>query len=177
MRSVTTATKTAIGLVGAAASLLAMDAFAFAQGHSTARTASCRPAQLKARHGFSNGAAGSLVTPLRLRNVSREACSLRGYPRITLLDGHGHAVRKVRHSGGARHTVRLAPGGTAEAFLRTGLTSPTGDSDDCPRARSVRIAPPHRKRSLRLRIKLVVCDADVSPLKARRAASARSGAG
>lgn len=164
MPRTTTVAKTAICLLGAAASLLAVATFA--QGDPTAKAAACRTAQLKAGHGFSNGAAGSVITPLRLRNVSQTTCSLKGYPRITLLGRNGHGVRKARHSGGAGHTVRLAPGRAAEASLRTGVTSPTGDSDDCPRAKAVRIAPPHRKRSLRLRIKLVVCDADVTPLRA-----------
>lgn len=167
MRPATRATKTAIGLIGLATGL--PFASAWADGHPRTRVATCRTAQLRAAHGFSNGAAGSYVTPLRLRNVSRTTCSLKGYPRITLLDGRGHAVLRVRHSGGVvAHTVRLAPGRAAQTSLRTSITSATGDSRDCPSASALRIAPPGESRSLRLRIGLTVCrgDADYLPLEA-----------
>ncbi len=168
MRTGRQATKAAIGLTAVATSLLAVAASV--EGETAATIPSCQTAQLKAGHGFSSGAVGSLVTPLRLRNVSRGTCSLKGYPRVTLLTRHGHViVRKVpRERGTVAHAVLLDPGRVAQAALRTSISSRTGNSRDCPRAMAVQIAPPHRKRSLRIKITLRVCqaDADVGPLRA-----------
>lgn len=70
------ARKAAIGVTAVAISFLVVAASV--EGETAATVPSCQTAQLKARHGFSNGAAGSLVTPLRLRNVSHRTCSLKG---------------------------------------------------------------------------------------------------
>jgi Protein of unknown function (DUF4232) len=92
------------------------------------RTA-CRPSALRAKV-FLNGATGSLLGGIQLRNVGGTACTLRGRPAVELRDANG-VVLNVREMasaplwkqlGAARPrdwpTTRLTSGGVAQVFVR-----------------------------------------------------------
>ena len=67
-----------------------------------------------------NGAAGKIVYPLELTNLSKHACTLRGFPGVSAVD------RNLRQLGSPARwdhvipvrTVVLAPGATAHTLLR-----------------------------------------------------------
>jgi hypothetical protein len=59
----------------------------------------CRPAQLAGRVGGSTGAAGTIMLAVVLRNTSRTACSLRGYPALRLYRPHRSLPAHVQHGG------------------------------------------------------------------------------
>jgi Domain of unknown function (DUF4232) len=67
-----------------------------------------------------NGAAGSIYYSLYLTNLSRRACTVRGYPSVSAVDLAGRQVGRVatRETGTRPATLTLAPGATATAVLR-----------------------------------------------------------
>ena len=67
-----------------------------------------------------NGAAGSIFYPLQFTNLSRHACTMRGFPGVSAIDRNGHQLGSPAswdHAVPAR-TVLLAPGATAHTILR-----------------------------------------------------------
>ena len=67
-----------------------------------------------------NGAAGSIFYPLQFTNLSRHACTMRGFPGVSAIDRNGHQLGSPAsrdHAVPAR-TVVLAPGATAHTILR-----------------------------------------------------------
>jgi uncharacterized protein DUF4232 len=58
--------------------------------HSSA--ARCRPAQLTLSYAGTEGATGHMELTIRVRNTSRAACELRGYPAARLIGGAGRAL-------------------------------------------------------------------------------------
>jgi hypothetical protein len=93
-----------------------------------ARTA-CKPARLGASVQL-QGATGSLLGSIRLRNAGGKTCTLRGRPTVQLRDANGvlldadeAAARPLWQQLGAPKpkgwpTVRLAPRGTAQVFVK-----------------------------------------------------------
>ncbi len=67
-----------------------------------------------------SGAAGSTYYTLELTNLSRSACTLSGYPRVSAVDLRARAVGSAasRDAAHPARTVRLAPGASATAVLR-----------------------------------------------------------
>lgn len=67
-----------------------------------------------------NGAAGSSFYSLYFTNLSRRACSLKGYPGVSAIDLSGRRLGRSagREAGQAPAAVMLAPGATARAVLR-----------------------------------------------------------
>jgi Protein of unknown function (DUF4232) len=66
-----------------------------------------------------NGAAGTIFYPLQFTNLSKHACTMRGFPGVSVLDRHGRqlgAPASRDHVAPVR-TVLLAPGATAHAIL------------------------------------------------------------
>ena len=67
-----------------------------------------------------NGAAGSVYYNLYLTNLSGHPCTLRGYPRVSAIDLHGHQVGAAasRETDKRPAVVTLGRGVTATAVLR-----------------------------------------------------------
>ncbi len=67
-----------------------------------------------------SGAAGSTYYTLELTNLSRSACTLVGYPRVSAVDLAAHRLGRAasRDTAHAARTVRLAPGASATSVLR-----------------------------------------------------------
>jgi hypothetical protein len=83
--------------------------------------AACRGSQLAATYVGSDGATGHMELTIALRNTSRTACRVHGYPRAALLDGAGRRLplRALRGASffpdtrAASRPVMVAPGGLA----------------------------------------------------------------
>ncbi|WP_261386633.1 DUF4232 domain-containing protein [Streptomyces sp. BK340] len=83
--------------------------------------APCPTRYLNARSGVSQGAAGSVYQVIDFTNISKSACTLYGYPGVSLAGGS--PVRQIGPAA-TRSTitpptlVTLAPGATGNALLR-----------------------------------------------------------
>jgi hypothetical protein len=81
----------------------------------------CSSRYLRADPGTSEGAAGSIYLSIKFVNLNNVACTLYGYPGVSLAAGTpvtqvGAAADRV--AGSARTTVTLQPQGVASALLR-----------------------------------------------------------
>jgi hypothetical protein len=67
-----------------------------------------------------NGAAGSIYYNLYLTNLSRRACTLKGFPRASAVDLRGHQIGAgaTRETAQKSAVVTLGRGATAMAVLR-----------------------------------------------------------
>lgn len=137
-----------VGLGGAL--LLALSpAVAGAQRASAAPrpTPICRPAQLTLSSVTEGAAGGSVRDVFRWRNHSTTTCTLRGYPRVRLLDARSRAVPIVDHHGAGYLTpaapvrvVRLNRGGAAYFSLEWGHNPAVGIT--CVLVRHTLLTPP-----------------------------------
>lgn len=143
-------TVTAIAGVGlACAPLLAGSAPASAS--ASAAVPKCTAADLGVWLAVdqSNGAAGTIFTPLEFTNISRHTCTLRGFPGVSAISSSGRQLgNPAVWEGGGKTTVQLAPGATAYALLGY-VDAVTGN---CPpgqqiNAYQLRIYPPDQKQA------------------------------
>src|SRR5919198_2009883 len=125
-----------LGLVGVAA-LLATAAALFSGAAGGRALVRCHTADLSGRLGFIQGAAGSRIGPLVLKNRSRHTCTLFGYIGGQLYNAAGRPIRThiVRDHSGPRHAVVVAPGRTAFAELHWSAI-PLGTARTCPQPRT-----------------------------------------
>jgi hypothetical protein len=112
----------------------------------------CHTADLSARLGFIQGAAGSRFGPIVLTNRSDHLCTLYGYIGGQLYDPAGRPMRTRLVRDRTRRTllVRLRPGRRAFADIRWSAI-PLGSARTCPRPRSFALTPPEERSRLRLR--------------------------
>jgi len=98
----------------------------------------------------SDGAAGTVGYPLEFTNISRNACFVKGYPRVSALGGKGQQLGSaaVRAPGSKAVRVTIAAGRTAHAELLwadvTNYPAPTCKPADTS---LVRVYPPNQKGS------------------------------
>lgn len=81
----------------------------------------CPTSDLQVRLGTSNGAAGSTYLPIVFTNTGTVACTLYGYPGVSLAAGNPPAqvgAAAARNANQAPKLVTLAPGGAANATLQ-----------------------------------------------------------
>lgn len=83
--------------------------------------APCPTRSLGVKLGLGQGAAGSTYTVIDFTNISNVACTLYGYPGVSL--GGGHPVTQIGLAAAEspvtpRQLVTLAPGAVANALLR-----------------------------------------------------------
>jgi hypothetical protein len=139
-----------IGLIVCAA---ALTVGALWSGTATGRSlARCHTADLAARLGFIQGAAGSRFGPLVLKNRSHYRCTLFGYIGAQLYDAAGRRIptRIVRDHTVRARIVTVAPGRTASAELHWSAI-PSGAAGVCRRPGSVAVTPPDERTQLRVR--------------------------
>ncbi|KOG76779.1 DUF4232 domain-containing protein [Streptomyces varsoviensis] len=80
----------------------------------------CAAADMSLRVGDADAGAGNIHYPLVFTNTGKKTCSLGGYPGVSLLAGDGQQVGSpAKREGGKGSVVRLAPGKSAYAALRT----------------------------------------------------------
>lgn len=81
----------------------------------------CATSDLSLRLGQAGGAAGSVYEPVIFTNKGADACTLTGYPGVSLLasqSGPQVGAPASRNTQHAATSVTLAPGATASAMLR-----------------------------------------------------------
>ena len=127
--------------------------------------AACTPADLRVTVAFSQGGTQHAVYDLRFTDVSRTACTLRGYPGVSLVTAGNSSGRPI---GSPRPliwrspepvvTVTLAPGQRALALLGIDETVMfTGSSCTPVVAHWLKVYPPHASRAVYVPIKAVTC--------------------
>jgi Domain of unknown function (DUF4232) len=133
----------------------------------TARASAAVPACAAADLGVwvavtqGNGAAGKIVYPLEFTNLSRQACTLRGFPGVSAVD------RNLRQLGSPARwdhvfpvrTVMLAPGATAHTLLRwsDATVSTAPGCHPTSRTYELRIYPPNRYKASYAAFDLEAC--------------------
>ena len=120
-----------------------------ATGHALVR---CHTADLSARLGFIQGAAGSRFGPLVLKNRSRHTCTLYGFIGGQLYGARGRRLptRIVRDHSVPERTISVPPGRSARAELHWAAI-PSGGATRCPVPRSFAVTPPDERTQLRVR--------------------------
>jgi hypothetical protein len=114
----------------------------------------CQAAQLAIAQDFNSGATGHIGIELRLHNVSRRPCTLKGFATIVLLDGSRRPLLTVLRWGPGGffnfnrpvRLVTLAPGGNA--YLAMGWTHIPAPGQTCPLAPNLLILPPGASSAL-----------------------------
>ncbi|SHF72771.1 Protein of unknown function [Jatrophihabitans endophyticus] len=140
---------------------------------AAAGPAACRTGNLRLGKGASNGAGGTAYITYPLQNVGDRACTLFGYPGVSVVDDAGdivqHAAKRM-HPGATNATPRLvtlAPGGKV-----TFLVSAT-DTDPDPACRGtrtggrLRVYPPNQTKPLFRTGTFQACRLQVGPVTTR----------
>ncbi|MFI6345511.1 DUF4232 domain-containing protein [Streptomyces sp. NPDC050560] len=110
----------------------------------------CATSDLGISLGQGEGAAGSLYRPLRVTNNGDSACSLYGFPGVSMVDSAGRQVGKPADRAGAQAGGRVVmkPGQREEATLRV-LTAAVATDPGChaSSASGIRVYPPGQRAS------------------------------
>ena len=113
-------------------------------------TAPCTAGHLSGKVRESSGAAGTIALSIAVRNTSPQACTLRGFPRLKLLDAAGGPLpTHVIHGGLAIFqrpvtTITLAPGARA-SLLVAYSDVPTASETTCEHATRLSIILRHSR--------------------------------
>jgi hypothetical protein len=116
-------------------------------GESTATSASparCHSRQLAGTNPVNEGAAGSVIVHIALKNVGTASCTVSGYlASVLLFDGAGTPLpTTVTRESGEHPTVVLAPGASATALLRYQNPDLVDGCGTPPRSHSLLVTPP-----------------------------------
>ena len=118
----------------------------------------CLSSQLTVEHGRVGAAMGHIgITAAGFKNISKSACTLRGYPSLQMLDAKGRRIAThMRHGASASvpfiaiNLVMLTPGKTAKFDL--GYANQTGyGSASCPTSARVTVTPPNNLKPINAR--------------------------
>jgi hypothetical protein len=127
--------------------------------------AACTPGGLRVTAGYSQGATQHAIYDLSFTNVSRTACTLQGYPGVSLRTAGNSSGRALGSSRplimpgpGPATTVTLAPGRRALALLGIAETVMfTGSSCDPVVAHWLKVYPPQLSRAVYVPIRALTC--------------------
>ena len=127
--------------------------------------AACTSADLRVSAAFSQGATQHAIYDLRFTNVSRAACTLRGYPGVSLVTAGNPGGRPIgsprpliMRSPAPSITVTLAPGQRALALLGIAETVMfTGSSCTPVVAHWLKVYPPAARHAVYVPINAVTC--------------------
>jgi len=127
------------------------------RAQAAAGASQCHTAQLRGFIGGQNAGAGNLYTTLVLRNVGPGACTLMGYPGVSLVDRLGRQIgQPARWDAGVVRVVVLRPGGAASTTVHT-LNPGVGTTDCLPPSTALRVYPPNERTSLLVPARLSDC--------------------
>ena len=109
-----------------------------------AAPAPCTQPQLRITASQGGVGLGSFYQPVVFRNISRTACSLRGFPGVEYAapDGSAIATSASHRTDIAFRTVALLPGRAASASLSGSDSGPNGGATPCPEVSGVRVIAP-----------------------------------
>jgi hypothetical protein len=133
-----------------------------AGGGGAGGATACASASLQVKIGTSEGAAGSLYQVIDFTNGGSKACTLYGYPGVSLSDGAGPVgAAATRSAAAAPAVVNLAPGATANALLRITQAANYPSSTCSPKATSLlHIYPPNETVAIDVAFKATACGKD-----------------
>lgn len=111
-------------------------------------------------------AAGSGYTTAFLTNASQQACTLQGFPGVSVLDPAGNIVgRPADRTGPAGQPIPVAPGLRAQFIVRTGVVPRAGCA--APRSSTqLQVYPPDQTVPLRIPFDTASCVLDVAAITA-----------
>lgn len=143
-------------LVTSAAAVLAVETAA----GSPSSTPVCHASQLQGKRLDSNGAAGTILFSVTLRN-SGAACTLKGYPSLRIKGAHGLLPTHVVHGGLAvlnekPKLVKIAHNGKASVLISYGDV-PVGSETTCPAGKAIHLRPPKAKGWLTIKAATTAC--------------------
>lgn len=122
----------------------------------------CATGILAITTGDSEGAAGSVFTPLVFTNNGSTTCTLDGHPGVSFVDPAGNQIGpSADRTDVATPTVSLAPGGQAHATLQT---HDAGFFDACApiHAERMKIFPPDQTDAIVIAYPFDVCTGAIS---------------
>lgn len=138
----------------------------------------CRTSSLSLRVASEEAAAGSRYQTLALTNAGRAACTLTGYPSVSLIGPNGQPRSPLRilqdpgpyyGTAGAIAPVRLAPDASAYFDVITTAVAGEvpGETEPCPAVVAVRVAPPGDTATAQVPVQINPCNqrARVTPLR------------
>ena len=136
--------------------LLAAVPAAMAALHARA-TGSCIRNQLAVKANGSQGAAGTIYGAWVFTNVSKETCTLSGYPSLALYGNQGRPIPTTvkRDLTPGPRLVTLAPGDSAT--FRTSYSDVPSSRRACPVSSVTQVTPPGVKESLFIPATLQPC--------------------
>lgn len=145
-----------VGLVAVAATALVTQTAV----SSRAGAPNCTASQLKGKLLDSQGAAGTILFSVTLKN-SGEGCSFKGYPSLRLKGAHGLLRTHVVHGGLAvlnstPKRVKLKHLGHASVLISYGDV-PVGNERSCPHGTALRLRPPGASDWLTARVSTYAC--------------------
>jgi hypothetical protein len=123
----------------------------------------CPTSNLQVRLGASSGAAGSSYLPIVFTNTGAAACTLYGYPGVSLAAGNPPAqigAAAARNANQAPKLVTLAPGGAANATLQVTVAGnyPAATCSPTP-ASTLVVYPPNQTASVAVPFSTTGCAA------------------
>lgn len=137
----------------------------------------CKGPQLKLAAEGGDAGAGNRVRNFSLQNVGTQACSLTGYPGVTLQDARGRAVTSIRadqspgsyfRQGQAPTPVEIAP--QAKAYFETAWNVVPDETmqKSCPSVATLRVTAPDDTSAVSLPFEFQPCGGKirVSPIRA-----------
>jgi membrane-bound inhibitor of C-type lysozyme len=137
----------------------------------------CKGPQLKLAAEGGDAGAGNRVRNFSLQNVGTQACSLTGYPGVTLQDARGRAVTSIRadqspgsyfRQGQAPTPVEIAP--QAKAYFETAWNVVPDETmqKSCPSVATLRVTAPGDTAAVSLPFEFQPCGGKirVSPIRA-----------
>lgn len=131
-----------------------------AQSQTTASAPGCTTNKLTASLGSGSGAAGSIYYPVEFTNSSGEACTLYGYPGVSLVTSAGTQVGAAATEDPTypRRLVTLAPGNTGHAELKItdALNYPAATCHPAA-VRRLKVFPPGQTSPLYISLTATAC--------------------
>ena len=137
----------------------------------------CKGPQLKLAAGDGDAGAGNRVRNFSLQNIGAQACSLTGYPTVTLQDGRGRTLSSISaeqspgsyfRQGQAPTPVELAP--QAKAWFEMAWTVMPDETmqKTCPDAATLKLTAPSDTAAVSLPFAFSPCGGRirVSPIRA-----------
>lgn len=135
-------------------------------GAGASSTPSCATSDLKVTIGSTEGAAGSVYLTLDFKNVSGSACTLYGYPGVSLAAGTSQvSPGAARSTASSKKLVTLAPGSIANAVLQVGEAGNYPASTCAPKpATDLKIYPPNQTVATYVSYSTTACTKSVHQL-------------
>lgn len=166
---------------GSAGSVTPGGTVAPAAGGGGSAAASCTTQDLKAALANGQGAAGSAYMNIDFTNTGSAACTLYGYPGVSL--GTGSPFTQIgaaatRSTSGSPAVVTLSPGQTANALLRVTVAQNYPTATCSPKATTtLQVFPPNQTAPIDLAYKSTGCSSTSVKLLTIGAVQAGAGTG